>query len=852
MSAESNAMPHLRAAIQAGQVGLWDWDLCTDQVYYSPEWKRQIGYRDEELSNDFSEWQSRVHPDDSECIKNALQAYLQKPVRGYQQEFRFRHKDGSYRWIYTQASLISDADEETRSAMLGSHVDITEHQKLTAQQQRGALLESISDAFVALDSEWCYTFVNSRAEKLLGRQPEALLGKNIWKEFPDSAGTVLQKDFQRAMRDRIPLQTEFYFPPWDRWFENRIYPAQDSGLSIFFTDITARKQAEYKIHRLNRMYAMLSGINALIVRVRDQQELFDDACSMAVETGSFGMAWVDGVDAATRQITPIAASGPDSASFSALRAQGTSLQAWGRVINTRQVAVINDLGADMQRGHTNERRRLSHRLGYRALIVLPLFREGALIGLFTLLSKEANVFTGDEVKLLTEMAGDISFALDYLAKVQQLDYLAYYDVLTGLPNRTLFSDHIDREARRAQRDQTLVAIVLCDINRFRHINETLGRQAGDALLCELAKRFRQHWPEAENIGRIAADCFGGIITGLKSAADIAQRIETPLHELLYQPIKVEGKVFRLTLTLGIALAPHDGSESEVLLKNAEIALKEAKSRGERRLLYQPQMNAAVSATLTLEIKLRQALEQQQFVLHYQPKIDLMTGAVSGLEALLRWHDPEQGLIPPGCFIPLLEETGMILDVGRWVIRQALTDYHQWYIQGLQPPRIAVNISAVQLRREDFVDSIAESIKTTRAGPHGLDLELTESQLIEDLDTTVGKLQQLRTMGIKIAIDDFGTGFSSLGYLARLPVDALKIDRSFTMTMVDDANSMSIVSAIISLAHTLGLKVIAEGVETHDQKRYLSVLKCDEFQGYLYSPPVSFEQITQLLEERRIG
>ena len=514
------------------------------------------------------------------------------------------------------------------------------------------------------------------------------------------------------------------------------------------------------------------------------------------------------------------------------------------------MALVNDLEAELQRGLANERRQLAYRLGYRAVISLPLFMEGALVGLFTLSAKEANVFTEEEVKLLTEMAGDISFALDYLAKVQQLDYLAYYDVLTGLPNRTLFRDHIDREVRRTQRDQTQVAIVLCDINRFRHINETLGRQAGDALLCELATRFRQHWPEADNIGRIAADCFGGIITGLKSAADIVHRIETPLHELLHSPIKIEGKLLRLSLTLGIALAPSDGSESEVLLKNAEIALKEAKSRGEHRLLYRPQMNAAVSATLALEIKLRQALEQQQFVLHYQPKINLMTGTVSGLEALLRWHDPEQGLIPPGRFIPLLEETGMILEVGGWAIRQALTDYHQWYIQGLQPPRIAVNISAVQLRREDFVDSIADSIKMTRAGPHGLDLELTESQLIEHIDTTVGKLQQLRAMGIKIAIDDFGTGFSSLGYLARLPVDALKIDRSFTMTMVDDANSMSIVAAIISLAHALGLKVIAEGVETPDQKRYLKVLKCDEFQGYLNSPPVPFEQITQLLQGHR--
>ncbi|MCB1812615.1 MAG: PAS domain S-box protein, partial [Candidatus Competibacteraceae bacterium] len=245
---EQDAMLRLQAAVRASQVGLWDWDLNTNQVYYSAEWKRQIGYGEQEISNDFSEWQLRVHPDDLARMQHAVQAYLKEPDRGFQQEFRFRHKDGSYRWIYTQASLIYDATGQA-SHMLGSHIDITEHQQLAAQQyaadrQRAVLLESISDAFLALDGDWCFTYVNSKAGELINRRPETLLGKHIWTEIPEAVGQEFYYVYQKAMTERVPVKREAFFPPWDRWFESRMYPAQDGGLSVYFTDVTTRKQAE--------------------------------------------------------------------------------------------------------------------------------------------------------------------------------------------------------------------------------------------------------------------------------------------------------------------------------------------------------------------------------------------------------------------------------------------------------------------------------------------------------------------------------------------------------------------------------------------------------------------------------
>jgi EAL domain-containing protein (putative c-di-GMP-specific phosphodiesterase class I) len=262
------------------------------------------------------------------------------------------------------------------------------------------------------------------------------------------------------------------------------------------------------------------------------------------------------------------------------------------------------------------------------------------------------------------------------------------------------------------------------------------------------------------------------------------------------------------------------------------------------------MNAAVTETLRLENKLRNAIDKEEFTLHYQPKLDLVSRQISGLEALIRWNDPESGLVPPGQFIPLLEETGMILEVGSWAISKALADYRNWHSQGLQPPSIAVNVSSIQLRQKNFVDIVSKAIKDSNAMPHGLDLEITESLIMEDVEGNIKKLKALRDMGINIAIDDFGTGYSSLGYLARLPVNTLKIDRSFIMTMTSNPDSTMIVSTIISLAHSLNMKVIAEGVETEEQSRFLKLLKTDEIQGYLFSKPLPASQMTEMLEKRR--
>ncbi len=300
------------------------------------------------------------------------------------------------------------------------------------------------------------------------------------------------------------------------------------------------------------------------------------------------------------------------------------------------------------------------------------------------------------------------------------------------------------------------------------------------------------------------------------------------------------------MRIGVAVSPGDGSDADTLYKNAESALLRAKEVREPYLFYAPEMNARVTETLNIENKLRKAVEQQQFVLHYQPKFDSKSRSIVGMEALIRWNDPETGLVPPVRFISILEETGLILPVGAWAMKQAVSDYRRWRGQGLHPPRIAVNVSEIQLRRKDFVSTVEEACRFASNHDHGLDLEITESLIMRNIEDNIAKLAAIRQMGCEVAIDDFGTGYSSLQYLSQLPMDSLKIDRSFIVRMHGSPADMAIVSTIIALAHDLDLKVVAEGVETEDQARLLRLLKCDAMQGYLFSKPVPADQIEAML------
>lgn len=605
-------------------------------------------------------------------------------------------------------------------------------------------------------------------------------------------------------------------------------------------DISDRRAAEARIRYLNRVFSVLSGINTLIVRVQDRDELFREACRVAVEAGGFRMAMICIADRSTMKIVPVASAGKDEELLTMIKdrllsSNDVSNTMVGLTIRGKQPIVSNDSLNDTRLVFGKK----YAESGVRSLVILPLIVSDETVGTISLYASEVDFFHDEEMKLLTELAGDISFAIDHLDKQTRLNYLAYYDVLTGLANRSLFLERVAQYLHSAVSGGHKLAIGLIDLERFKNINDSLGRPTGDALLKQVAEWFTHKAGDASVLARIDADHFAIVLPEVKSDGNMAKLVENLIAAFLEHPFRLNDAVLRIGIKVGIALFPDDGTDADTLFRNAEAALKKAKARGDRYLFFTQKMTEAVASKLTLENQLRQAIDNEEFVLHYQPKVNLASGKVTSAEALIRWNDPRTGLVPPGMFIPILEETGLIFEVGRWALHKAMADYLRWRETGLSAVRIAVNVSPLQLRNINFIDEIKQVIALAAHASDGLELELTESLIMADVKLSIASLQAIRALGVTIAIDDFGTGFSSLSYLAKLPVDTLKIDRSFVIEM-NSQEGLALVSTIISLAHALKLKVVAEGVETEEQSRLLRLLSCDEMQGYLFCKPVPAE------------
>jgi diguanylate cyclase (GGDEF)-like protein len=638
-----------------------------------------------------------------------------------------------------------------------------------------------------------------------------------------------------------------------RWIRGRGFPVLDASgkpyrVAGIAEDITESKVQQDRIARLTRVHAVLSGINAVIVRAKDKDELFREACRIAVEDGRFQFAWLGVVDREAMGITTVASAGKDAGFLDTMKSRLSLKQAppqghgpAARAVLDKQAVFVNDVVND-----SRILRKADHlERGIRSVGMLPLVVSGEAVGVLALHAAEVGFFDEEETKLLLELAGDISFALEHIQNEEKLNYLAYYDSLTGLANRDLFHERLTQSVRSASRDQRKLALIVMDIERFKAINDSFGRQAGDELLRQFAAGLVRVMGDPTRLARVGGDHFIAILRDLKAEDGVARFYEERLREYFAQPFRIGNHELRISAKAGIAIFPNDGADAETLFRNAEAALKKAKASGERYLFYTQKMTERIAERLALESKLRQALEKEEFVLHYQPKFEAETSRVEGVEALIRWQSPELGLVPPMQFIPLLEETGLIFEVGAWALRQAAFDHRRWRKLGLAAPRVAVNVSPVQVRRSDFVESVRKVLGGDTGAPP-VDLEITESLIMEDVEASIEKLQEVRLLGVEIAIDDFGTGYSSLGYLAKLPVQTLKIDRSFIITMLKDPAAMTLVSTIISMAHSLRLKVVAEGVDSEDQASALRRLGCDQMQGFLFSKPLPFNEMTALL------
>ncbi|MHB8668229.1 MAG: GGDEF/EAL domain-containing response regulator [Burkholderiales bacterium] len=811
-----------------------------------------VGYSNDELSKmTFGDF---TYPEDLEKDLTQFTGLIEGKISAYNMEKRYVHKNGGLIWANLFVTMLRDENGLPQD-IIGMAEDITERkraeQELRESERRFSdMLGNVKLVSLMLDREARITYCNEYLLRLTGWRYEEVIGRDWFELFVPREIDYMRDVFPALLAnspDARHRESEILMRSGERrlirWNSSVLRSGTGDviGTASIGEDITEQKRAESKIERLNRVYAVLSGINSLIVRVHKRDELFAEACQIAIGSGGFRMAMIAIVEQSSGNIIPAAWAGKDDELQSAITGvlssgEGAPKTMVAQAIREKSAVVANDSQSDPRvlfgRKYAES--------GVRSIAVLPLLVGNAALGVLGLYADENGFFDEEEMKLLNELAGDIAFAIDHIDKEERLDYLAYYDALTGLANRTLFLERVAQYIRSAVSGRHKVAVFLIDLQRFKNINDSLGRPAGDALLRQVAEWLGHNVGGASLLARLDADHFAAVMPEVTQAGDVARPLERIMDAFVDHPFHLDDAVFRIAARVGVALFPDDGADADTLFRNAEAALKKAKGSGELYLFYTTQMTTAVAGKVTLENQLRQALDNQEFVLHYQPKVNLASGKVTGAEALIRWNDPRTGLVPPGRFIPILEETGLIYDVGRWALRQALDDYLRWHRAGLPAMPIAVNVSPLQLRNPGFIAEITQAIGVDALAPAGLEIEITESVIMEDVKHNIASLQAIRAMGVRIAIDDFGTGFSSLAYLAKLPVDTLKIDRSFVIGMTAGPEGLALVSSVISLAHALKLKVVAEGVETEVQSRLLRLLSCDEMQGFLFSKPVSKE------------
>ncbi len=613
------------------------------------------------------------------------------------------------------------------------------------------------------------------------------------------------------------------------------------------------QEQSHRIGRLNRIYHVLSAINGAIIRIRDRDELLREACRIAVEEGDFTFAWAGLVEPEQQWIKVIGHAGSAAEFITNVHVssrddlpegRGTA----GRALRSGVYAYSNDVENDPAQEAWREEFR---KAGIRSIASFPLYLQERVVGVLVLNTSEIDFFDSEEIRLLEEVAADASLGLEHIEREGRLSYMANWDVLTGLPNRTLLCDRLDQAIERAGRQNEYVGVLAVDLSNLAEINDVMGRHVGDHMLKESATRLEQLMRQSEmfgalniGIGRIGSHSFG-VLLNLGTVLDRMPSLGEQLLATVKAPKRVDEEDVRVRVRIGVATFPQHGEQGYLLLRHAEFAAHSVSQLGSEALnYYSTTLDTKAQERHRLEGALDGALERDEFFLEYQPKVDVRTGQATGAEALLRWQSPEFGRVEPGRFVPILEETGLIDAVGAWVLEQAAARAVAWRNSVADGFVIAVNVAGSQLFADDFVARAGEIVRAVGAEPNQIELEITETRLVDHAISGAARLTQLKTHGFRIAVDDFGTGYSSLSYLRDLPIDTLKIDRSFITNIVTDPGSLSIVRTVIALAKVLHLDVVAEGVENEAQLELLMVEGCQFIQGFHFSRPLAVEQFVE--------
>jgi diguanylate cyclase (GGDEF)-like protein/PAS domain S-box-containing protein len=675
-------------------------------------------------------------------------------------------------------------------------IDLALEELQRSRERMNAMLESIGDAFFAVDREWRIIYANNKAANFVDITLSEAIGKPLLQVSPALTGTDVFDCYRDAMASGQPRSIETYWPPTGAWIEARAYPTVD-GLSVYFHDITEKRLAEEAVRKSEQRF----------------RNLFQQAGDSILI-----------VDAGLRIV---AANGRACANFGYTEEELVGLSA--RAIDSN-FSYGSHLLDTLRQGQTHLLRIVKQR------------KNGSTFPAEVHVSR----FEDNGQEFFQAIVRDLTEREEAERRLQQL---ATHDTLTGLPNRSLLHERLQRMLETCAPERS-VAVMFLDLDRFKEVNDSFGHEHGDILLCEVAARLRRVLRPADVVARlggdefvVAAECAGGAMGGEHAAAAIAAK----LLEVLTLPVTVGAQDVVVGASIGISMYPRDAATRELLFQTADTAMYRAKAEGRNRYrFFEPAMTVAARARMALELSLRPALAREEFELHYQPRVDLRSMAVVGMEALIRWRHPQQGMVPPQQFIGIAEETGLINPIGRWVLREACRQTRRLIDEFGRPIRVSVNVSARQLAQQGFVAEVREALADAGLAPSALELELTESAVIEDLERTAAMLGELQALGVKLAVDDFGTGYSGLAYLRRLPIDVLKLDRSFVMQDDGRISAFDFVKAFVDMAHALQMSVVAEGVETKEVLDFLRAASCDEAQGYLLGRPLPLADLRALL------
>lgn len=745
-------------------------------------------------------------------------------------------------------------------------LDRTEKLRASETLFRG-VLESAADGVVIVDTTGTMVIVNATMERLFGYRRDELIGQPI-----DSLVPASYRHEHQVQRDQYSAQAvargmgergvvKGLRKDGSEFFAgvslSPVVTAQETLTTAVVRDISHAIAAERELKRLNRTLRVLSQCNEALVRAVDVAELLEAICRTVVETGGYRLAWVGmAMNDELFSVQPVACHGAhldyveylDISWADTDRGRGPT----GTAIRDGRTVIAHKIRSEYTFSPWRER---AQRQGFASSVALPLKTREGVLGALNLYSSEEDAFTPDEVTLLEELADDLGYGIHSLRESarragaeRQLDYQANFDTLTGLPNRALLLDRLGQALRHAERRERQVAVVLLDLDRFKAVNESHGLILGDQLLKEVGRRLVGSLREGDTVARLSVDEFAVLLTDMGNDADAAT-LTTKLQQALVAPVTLDGAEVFMTASAGIAMFPRDAHSGEALVAHAVAAMHSAKSLGGNAFhFYAPEMNQRAASRLALEGALRRAIEHGELQVHYQPVVDVLSGRICGAEALARWPHPAKGMIPPADFIPLAEDTGLIVALGTWVLRSVCRQMRAWLDAGLAAPPVAVNLSARQFRQESLVQEVREALRDYELDASMLALEITESTIMTDVNQAIATLQELKSIGVRLSLDDFGTGYSSLSYLKRFGANCLKIDRSFVCDITTDADDAAICKAVIGLAHNLKMKVIAEGVETPGQMKDLRQLACDEMQGFWFSRPLPSEDFAQLLTD----